>query len=158
MLNQIESIHQSSASLVMSRSFASEAAWVTGKWEKLALYVGECTDGSGMDFNVGIGSALLALRRNNSPGFIEIINNLRLTASRGLSSRSSQSLQTCHETLLQLHVLTEIETISGMKDTKDLDRTALMASLDRRLDILGAFPSNKQYLLGIRRAAMQLSR
>jgi len=45
-----------------------------------------------------------------------------------------------------------------MDPTKPSDRDVILENLDRRLDIIGAYTSDKQYLLGLRRAAMSLSR
>jgi hypothetical protein len=39
-----------------------------------------------------------------------------------------------------------------------VERLNILESLNRRLEVLGAYLNDKQYLLGIRRAAMQLSR
>ena len=60
--------------------------------------------------------------------------------------------------MLRLHILTETEMISGFGQTANFSRPSLLTTLDRRLDILGPFSSDKQYLLGLRRAAIQLSK
>ena len=75
-----------------------------------------------------------------------------------MSANTTTSLQACHDTMLKFHVITEVEIISGLHDLETQDRPALLESLDRRLEVFGAFLSDKQYSLGLRRAAMQLSR
>lgn len=60
--------------------------------------------------------------------------------------------------MLKLHVLTELEMIAGVNREIEVDRPTVLAKLNTRLEMIGAFLNDKQYLLGIRRAAMQLSR
>lgn len=55
-------------------------------------------------------------------------------------------------------MLTEIEILSGVQNGDIPDKKSLTASMSRRLDVLGPFSSDKQYILGIRRATMQLSK
>lgn len=110
------------------------------------------------DFNLGIGKALLALRHKQGQDFMEIIENLRATIARGLSPTATASLHASHDHLVKLHTLYELEAISGMASYPSPDREVVLDNLDRRLDILGAYTSDKQYLLGVRRAAMELSK
>lgn len=60
--------------------------------------------------------------------------------------------------MLKFHVLTELEMIAGTAKDASTERTNILESLSRRLEVIGAYLNDKQYLLGIRRAAMQLSR
>ena len=113
---------------------------------------------SNLDFNLGVGQALLALRRKNKEEFATTIAAIREGIGRGLSPATTASLQACHDYLLKLHVLYEVETISGLGESKLSSRESILPVLDRRLDVLGAYTSDKQYLLGIRRAALQISR
>jgi serine/threonine-protein kinase ATR len=83
---------------------------------------------------------------------------LRESLARSLSPSSTTSLQACHDTLVKLHALYEIEIISGLSPQGKGDRTVILENLNRRLDIIGAYTSDKQYLLGLRRATMSLSR
>lgn len=110
------------------------------------------------NFNIGIGRALLALARNEKETFTQIVGDVRRRTARSLSATNTASLQACHNVLLRLHALTEIEAIGdARKHDGSLDKSALAVSLDQRLDLLGAFNSDKQFLLGIRRAVMRLS-
>ncbi|KAF2206005.1 hypothetical protein GQ43DRAFT_427658 [Delitschia confertaspora ATCC 74209] len=140
--------------------FAAEAAWSTGKWERLekilALPSKQAT-GNSSQFNVGIGRALLALRQRKTEEFKQTIAALREAVANDLSPTSTDSIHACHDSLMKLHVLYEVEAISGISDGPSPDREMVLGYLDRRLDVLGAYISDKQYLLGIRRAAMQLS-
>ncbi|RDW67089.1 protein kinase MEC1 [Aspergillus mulundensis] len=131
--------------------FAVEASWMTGKWEKMHSFLELCAQKTTADFNIGIGLALDAFRRGNPQQFGEIVNGLRLSVARSLTTNSATSLQSCHDSMLKLHALTEIESVvlHPHPDLRD--------ALDRRLDVLGGYLSDKQYLLGLRRAAMELT-
>ena len=157
LLNQIAGFKRSDASVLVSQPFAVEASWVTGKWDKLKDYMSETTIENTGDFNVGVAGALIALYDKKHDEFRARLAKLRKDAARSLSTTIISSLQTCHDTMLKFHVLTEIEAISGIEQT-DSTRATLAESLQKRLDVLGAFSSDKQYLLGLRRAAMQASR
>lgn len=111
-----------------------------------------------MDFNVGIGKALLALYQTDEAEFRAITSVLRGTLSKSLSPSNTNSLQACHDTLVKLHALYEIEAISGAMTSATPERETILENLDRRLDVIGAYTSDKQYLLGIRRATMLVSK
>lgn len=142
----------------MARPFAVEASWVTGKWDKLIEYLPDAKDDTRGDFNIGIGTALLALHRKEYDQTKEILKSLRCDIAKSMSMSSTTSLQACHDAMLKFHIITEVELISGGGEPGSLDPAALLQSLNQRLDVLGAFLPDKQYLLGLRRAAMQLSR
>ena len=155
-MNQVDSFQKSEATIALSLPFAVEASWVTGKWDKLKGYLSVSTEASDGDFNVGIGRALLALAEDNTGQFSSVLEQLRRNTIRGLSATNTASLQGCHDSLLKLHALAEIEIISGAREMDKSKKSSLMSSMDHRLDVLGPFVSDKQYLLGLRRAAMQL--
>lgn len=133
-----------------------EAAWATEKWSLLERYVDKSSEMTSGDFNVDIGHALFALHKGDIDKFASLIGKLRESIAKGLSRATTASLQACREELLKLHVLSEIELISGA--VENTDRETALKTLDLRLPILGAFLQDKQFLLGLRRAAMQLSR
>ncbi len=156
LLNQVEGFQQTEATNTMSLPFATEASWVTGKWEKLKDYLLMSTEASDGEFNIGIGRALWALSEDNISQFSRVLDQLRRNTIKGLSATNTASLQGCHDSLLKFHALAEIEMISGARDMDRKEKSSLISSMDQRLDVLGPFVSDKQYLLGLRRAAMQL--
>ncbi|KAL8790468.1 MAG: hypothetical protein Q9213_000620 [Squamulea squamosa] len=159
LLNQIDGFEPASSRSSITLPFACEASWVTGKWNRLEEYLGNISESMTGNFNIGVGRALLALARNEKEAFAQIVNDVRRTTARSLSATNTASLQACHNVLLKLHALTEIEAIGGIgRHRGTSDNLALAVSLEQRLDLLGAFNSDKQFLLGLRRAAMQLSR
>ncbi|KAF2761422.1 hypothetical protein EJ05DRAFT_449694 [Pseudovirgaria hyperparasitica] len=162
LLNYVESFSNSS-SVLPSRAlpFAAEAAWVTGKWdrlEKALARVPEDVSLSTQDFNMGVGKALLALRKGNEDNFKSTLSAVQEGITRSLTASSTSSLHACHVQLLKLHLLYEIDAISGCGNSQLKSREAVLPVLNQRLEIIGAYTSDKQYVLGARRAAMQLSK
>ena len=152
----MQSLNQSDASSAISLPFAAEASWITGKWDKLEHCIKQYSKVDGDDFNIGIGRALMALINPDTNDFSTILNDLRRATVRGLSGTNTSSLQTCRDRMLRLHVLTELDAMSSFQRSDDAEKTRLMTTLDRRLGIIGPFLADKQYILGLRRAAMHL--
>ncbi|KAL4915148.1 hypothetical protein BDW62DRAFT_203876 [Aspergillus aurantiobrunneus] len=152
-------ILETTSSVPRFLSFAVEASWMTGKWDKMHSYLKLCERKTTADFNIGIGLAFDAFRRSDRQQFSEIIDGLRLSVAKSLTANSVTSLQSCHDSMLKLHALAEIESVALAGDAYEspYSRSVLLNSLDRRLDVLGGYLSDKQYLLGLRRAAMELT-
>jgi serine/threonine-protein kinase ATR len=134
--------------------FAVEAAWATGKWNALAGFLRSEVGAKSTDFNVGVGKAILALYKGDEIGFAHTVASLRQNVVQGLSVSSTASLAAAHPVTLKLHALYELDQMATWGDEAG---DSLMESLDRRLDIMGAFTDDKQYLLGLRRAVMHFS-
>lgn len=158
LLNQVDNFQESQSSKLLSLPFAVEASWVTGKWAKLKHYLSLSVESSHSDFNIGVGQALVALSEHKLERFSEILEELRGVAARGLSPTNISSLQACHESQLKFHVLTEMEMITAIKGGNKSEKSRVRSSLYLRLNALGPFLSDKQYILGVRRAVMQLSK
>jgi serine/threonine-protein kinase ATR len=157
----VDGFHANSSFSTKTLPFAAEAAWSAGKWEQLERLLGTFNgvdSNSFIDFNIGVGQALLALRQNETAKFQRIIGQLRELVAKSLTPSTTTSVQASHEHLVKLHALYEIEAVSGIGTEATVEREVILENLDRRLDILGAYTSDKQYLLGIRRAVMTLSR
>ena len=110
------------------------------------------------NFNAGVGRALLALADDKMDLFSNTLDQLRQTSAKNLSIINTASLQGCHDLLLRFHVLTEMEMISGVRSFNKFKKSDLRVSLNLRLEAIGPFFSDKQYILGLRRAVMQLSK
>lgn len=109
------------------------------------------------DFDVVLGLGLLALQRNDRQGFLKTISTLREDIVRGFTPAYTASTKLCHEQLLRLHALYELETITDPVEASTDQKEKVVEVLDSRLGTLGAFTTDKQLLLALRRAAMQLS-
>ena len=158
LLNQIASFEGTSESIGISLPFAAEAAWTTSRWAKLKEIVEQANELHINDFNIGVASALLALSHGSSSDFLTRLNSLRLGVARRLSPSNTITLQACHENTLKLHVLAELEIIGGLGCLGDVEKPKLLTLLDQRLAAVGAFLEHKQYVLGLRRASMELSK
>jgi len=130
--------------------YAAEAAWVSSKWDKLHSYLKDAPKG---DFNVGIGSALLASKQGNEADTLSILDELYRMAAVELTPNSIVSLHACHDTTLKAHVIHDLYHLT--KASKDERRTVL-DNLAKRLDIVGSYTGDKQYVLGARRAMMHI--
>lgn len=157
LINQFEVFKEAGAALPRLLPFAVEASWVTGKWDKLDQYLEMCPKQDTGDFNIGIGTALSALRHGDRVAFKAIVNDLRYSVAKSLTVNSVASLQSCHDSILRLHALTEVESIADAGCVGHISRSDILGALNRRLDVIGGYLSDKQYLLGLRRATMELS-
>lgn len=120
----------------------------------ISNYQGDPTE----NFNVSVGQALSHLHKGSTKAFIEELVAMRDRISSSMTFTATSSLHACHEALLQCHVLTDLELIVGISNDGMQHPQEVLKSLERRLEILGSYVNDKQYILSIRRAAMELSR
>lgn len=158
LLNQIAGFKKTPESVAISLPFAAEAAWTTSRWAKLKEIVEQANELHLNDFNTGVASVLLALSQGSSSDFLARLDRLRHDEANRLSPSNTITLQACHENTLRLHVLAEIETIGGLGRQGDIEKPKLLTLIDQRLVAVGAFLEHKQYILGLRRASMELSK
>ena len=158
LLNYVEGMHTSPNTISTLLPFAAEASWATGRWLAMEKYISLSPESTREDFNVSIGHALLALQKKDTSGFTSTIQSVRERIASSISASTTSSLGAFHDNMLKFHVLTELEMIAGTDKPETTDRTHVLESLARRLEVIGGYLDDKQYLLGIRRAAMQLSR
>jgi serine/threonine-protein kinase ATR len=141
-------------------SLMSEAAWSTGKRIPDMLdFIGgyQVPVDENLDFNIGVGKVLLEeLSENPDRKTSQILRGLRLSLAKSLTPATTTSLQSCHDQMLKLHALYEIDALSKCQTLTPADKVVMHTSLSRRLDILGSYLPDKQYLLSIRRAMMCL--
>ncbi|ODH48741.1 hypothetical protein GX48_05176 [Paracoccidioides brasiliensis] len=156
LLNQIGSLELARPTLPKVLPIATEACWLTSNWNRLDKYVEMASSQAIEDFNIGIGSALSALRHGNREEFKDVVTKLRLNIAKGFTANSVASFQASHDSVLKLHALNEVELLASPDPKNRDDRIALFETLDRRLDSLGGCITDKQYLLGLRRATMEL--
>jgi serine/threonine-protein kinase ATR len=136
--------------------FAVEAAWATRRWEALQKFSRQFHGNIMEDFNISIAAVFESLHKTQGAEITTgIIRNIREKIASSMTFSATSSLEACHDLLLKCHVLTDLEIISDVNEDSPQDTLSL---LDRRLEVLGAYVNDKQYLLGIRRAAMELMR
>lgn len=158
LLNYIEGMRTETETTSRLLPFATEASWATGRWPALSKYTSMAPKGMSENFNVRVGHSLLALHAKDGELFQETIKATRKQIANSLSVAATASISDCHDNMLKLHVLTELEMVAGINPGAEVDRPRVLANLNTRLEMIGAYLNDKQYLLGIRRAAMQLSR
>lgn len=111
------------------------------------------------DFNISIAALFDSLRKGGSyDQFTAIVQEIRENIASSMNSSATASLQAAHEQLLRCHVLTDLDIIVASNPTNEEEHRKTMSLLDIRLEVIGAYFNDKQYLLGIRRAAMELMR
>lgn len=139
--------------------FAVEAAWVTGRWDSLLKFKDRYEGDPNQDFNISIGNMMACLyNKSEASRFSTALREARDKIASAMSDTTTASLQSAHRLLLQCHVLTDLEMIV-YSQTRDEDaQKKFMDCLNGRLSVMGANYADKQYLLGIQRAAMELTR
>ncbi|KAH9994734.1 phosphatidyl inositol 3-kinase [Xylariaceae sp. FL0662B] len=159
LLNYVEGIEKHTAITTINRivPYAVEASWATGRWKTMQKFIGKFQGDHTENFNVSIGQALIYLQKRRTKAFVEELKTLRDRVSSSMNASATSSLQAGHESMLKCHVLTDLELIAGINDGSQHPQEVLK-SLDRRLEVLGSYVNDKQYILSIRRAAMELMR
>ncbi|KAI0096409.1 phosphatidylinositol 3 [Nemania sp. FL0031] len=160
LLNYVEGTDKKADPATLSRivPYAVEAAWATGRWETMQNFVRKYQGDPLEEFNTSVAQALLYLRSESTQGFFRAIKTMRDRVGSSLTSSMTASLQVCHEPILRAHVLTDLELIAGMSNDGDQHPQDILKLLGRRLEVLGSYVNDKQYVLSIRRAAMELLR
>ncbi|KAK4229553.1 protein kinase rad3 [Podospora fimiseda] len=160
LLNSVEGMKKTPLTIDRVLPFAVEASWATGRWETLQKYLqmSNAEDSSEV-FNLGLGQALLCLKEGDLDRFREHIQMVRDKVAGSMTYSATSSLRACHDAMLKCHILSELEMIVNSKEVLGSEgQQPLLRALDRRLEVLGAYTNDKQYLLGVRRAAMDLLR
>ncbi|USW55643.1 Putative phosphatidylinositol 3-/4-kinase, catalytic domain, FATC domain, UME [Septoria linicola] len=132
---------------------AAEACWMTEDFNGLKRKLLIRPEELQTDFNLCIGQVLASTSETSKDMLSDQIRSLRISITEGLSMASTDSLQTCHSELMKLHVLYEIEALSNVEPA---DASRMVRAFDKRLNAVGAYLQDKQYILGTRRAVMQL--
>ncbi|KFA47821.1 hypothetical protein S40293_06413 [Stachybotrys chartarum IBT 40293] len=160
LLNHVEGMRANVLGDDRIMPFAVEAAWVTGRWEVLSKYASRYNGNNLDDFNLAVAGLFEGLRkRGGRDTFKENIRELRGKMAASMTQSATTSLQAAHEILLKCHALTDLEIIvEAHAGTDEVERKNTMALLEDRLAVIGAYSLDKQYLLGIQRAAMELNR
>ncbi|KAL6794711.1 hypothetical protein GGI42DRAFT_345653 [Trichoderma sp. SZMC 28013] len=160
LLNHVEGLRTDSLSndnRIMP--FAIEAAWVTGRWESLEKFINRFQGNVLQDFNMSLGVLFESLYKSApTQTFSETAKMMKENIALSMTSSTTTSLQAAHEIMLKCHVLTDLEIIIGAKAESEEDRMKTMSLLEGRCEIIGAYFNDRQYVLGIQRAAMQLLR
>lgn len=121
----------------------------------LQKYADMAPNDVGGDFNINLARVLLQIPSDSSSKLTGSISALRDQLGRSLTAASTTSLSACHENMFRFHVLTELEMLTENRSNKQ-DKHQILEAFERRLEVLGSYRADKQYLLSVRRAAMEL--
>ncbi|KAI1496609.1 phosphatidyl inositol 3-kinase-like protein [Biscogniauxia marginata] len=160
LLNYVEGIEKHTATTTINRivPYAVEASWATSRWQTMQKFIDKYQGDRTENFNVSIAQALLYLQKGWTQAFLEEMKIMRDRISSSMTFSATSSLQACHEPMLRTHVLTDLELVAGMNSDGDHHPEETLKSLNRRLEVLGSYVSDKQYVLSVHRAAMELTR
>ncbi|KAI0897246.1 phosphatidyl inositol 3-kinase [Annulohypoxylon nitens] len=160
LLNYVEGIEKHTAVATINRivPYAVEASWATGRWRTMEKFITKYQGDRTENFNVSIAQALLYLRKGWTKAFVDEMKILRDRVNASMNFSITSSLQACHEPMLKCHVLTDLELIAGINNDGNQHPQEVLKTLDRRLEVLGSYVNDKQFVLSIRRAAMELMR
>ncbi|KAI0384338.1 phosphatidyl inositol 3-kinase [Hypomontagnella monticulosa] len=160
LLNYVEGIEKHTAITTINRivPYAVEASWATGRWQTMDKFIAKYQGDRSENFNVSIAQGLLYLQKGWTKAFIDQMKTLRERVNASMNFSVTSSLQACHEPMLKCHVLTDLELIAGINNDGNQHPQEILKTLDRRLEVLGSYVNDKQYVLSIRRAAMELMR
>ncbi|PPJ56780.1 hypothetical protein CBER1_05957 [Cercospora berteroae] len=130
---------------------AAEACWMINDFDGLRRRLLMRPEELETEFNIGVGRLLLCAGGEGS--LPKQISSMRKLITEGLSMASTDSLQTCHAELVKLHVLYEVEALSTVQPA---DASRLQRAFEKRLNAVGAYLQDKQFILGTRRAVMRI--
>ncbi|KAG5983170.1 hypothetical protein E4U55_000604 [Claviceps digitariae] len=157
LFNHVEGMQPDPSTDSRLMPFAVEAAWTTSRWDSLARFIVRYQGNLLQDFNMSVASLFNSLHQKSSADFFQKqVQGMREKIASSMTASVTASLHAAHDLLLKCHLLTDLEAIVATKSERDRQRT--MALLDGRLEMIGGRFGDKQYLLGVRRAAMELSR
>ncbi|KAI1864693.1 hypothetical protein JX265_008417 [Neoarthrinium moseri] len=160
LLNYVEGIEKHTAITTINQivPYAVEASWATGRWTTMHKFISKYQGDLSENFNVSLAQALLHLQKGNKKDFMEDLTMMRDRISSSMTFTATSSLQTSHEAMLKCHVLSDLELVAGINNDGSEHPQETLKSLDRRLEVLGSYVNDKQYILSIRRAAMESMR
>ena len=133
-------------------SLAMEARIMTCDMTALRDQVHELGATEPLDFSVELGRLLVAASPQERNAIDEHLSRVRSSITLAMTEASTSSLQACHGELRKLHILYEVEAMTG-KGEADIVRFTETAQ--KRLAAVGSSVPDKQYILGIRRAIMR---
>ncbi|KAK5137557.1 hypothetical protein LTR08_008537 [Meristemomyces frigidus] len=133
-------------------SLAIESQWMTGDLARLSTRLESLKSAKIDDFDAGIGKLLVAAAARDDQSLTALLSSLRVSIASSMTETGTNSLQSCHGDLRKLHALYEIEAINenNPQHVARFFETSL-----KRLAALGSYTTDKQYILGLRRAAMR---
>ena len=146
------SIEQSESSLANLLPSAIEACCMINDSASLTRHLELTPETLADDYNVGIGYAVHANNSNKPDVLMKHVKSIRKTITTSMTAANGSSLHGCHTELRRLHILSEIEMLKdGWQETPE-SMEIMFENFEKRLSAVGSYISDKQSILGIRRA------
>lgn len=155
------SLPQESAQRQQLLSFVSDAACATNNMNQVIETFGTRIDKpSTSHFKVAVGSILAQIDECRVDDAHQTMEELRSSIAKSLTAANASSLEACHNQMLQLHILYEVERLMEWQNThvQEVERSRMSSILEKRLEVLGSFTADKQTILAIRRLVLGSSR
>lgn len=133
-------------------ALAVEAQWMTGDLAGLKSRLETGSPSGTPDFDVGIGRLLVAAADQDFQSLSAQLSALRTSIVSSMTETGTSSVQACHGELRKLHALYEVE---AMNSNNGQQIARFLETSSKRLAILGSYTTDKQYVLGLRRATMR---
>ena len=127
MLNQVTGVlsyHSEWAEDV--NPYALEACWRLGKWEDFESQSKKVHSGR---FEVKLGSLLFAARKDDELRFRGLLESIRGDLTVSIAAASMESYRRCYDSVLQLHMLHEVE--SAFKVLKKADPASVSDKFEK---------------------------
>lgn len=109
------------------------------------------------NYDINLGRALHALGQQDMKMFQENLDIAREEVIGMMTETSTNSVRQCHDLLVKLHGLAELQEITGLLNTPGHKESTLKKYMESRLDVMGSYSRDKQYILALRRAVFALS-
>ncbi|KAF8246273.1 hypothetical protein K440DRAFT_655242 [Wilcoxina mikolae CBS 423.85] len=159
LLHQVDGLmSRSSESHTRLLPFAVEASWVSGNWDALDRYLSTSNERTDSTYDIRMGYTLSELRKHNMEAFLKRLDSAREGVTSMMTESATGNIRQCHHFLVQLHALSEVQSISEALQCEEIDLAGLTQTFKSRLNLMGTYSTDKQYILAVRRAALQLSR
>lgn len=137
--------------------YSVEASWLAGNWRSLDKYL-SMTSENARGYDINLGRALHALQKQDMDQFRANLVIAREEVIGMMTETATGSVRQCHDLLVKLHGLAELQEITTNLDTAGYKESKLLKYMQSRLDVMGSYSRDKQYILALRRAVFALSR
>lgn len=161
LLNQIDvMMNNSPHSRLNLLPYAVEASWIAGNWKSLEKYlsVADAQENPVRGYDISLGRALHALQVQDMEEVYDHLATAREEIMGMMTETATGSVRQCHDLLVKLHGLTELQEIAEtLGRGAGRPETVLKNYMQNRLDVMGSYSKDKQYILALRRAVFMFS-
>nr|POF13133.1 protein kinase rad3 [Quercus suber] len=132
-------------------SFALEALWMNEDLKGITERLEATKPLPSTNFHIGVAKALVSTSDDGTQMLNDVITSLRRTITEGMMVSGTNTLHACNDELRKLSTLHEIEILKACNKNQ---YEATLGILEKRQASLGGYLQDKEFALGIQRAAM----